>query len=306
MAKNSMTVVEAIQWASRKLKEDIETRESADSPILDAEVILAATMRVTRGWLFTHFDATMRADEEERYFQSIQRRLRREPVAYILGMKSFYKRDFSVNCFVLIPRPATETLVEAALRVSETSDPEKTLFADIGTGSGAIAITLAAESGLPVIANDVSRHALIVAKQNAAAHIVDDRVEFRLGSLSEPLVSLFQKIKETHPPPFHHLIICANLPYLQEDQWKSGQPELRFEPKNALVSGKDGLDAYWELFRSLSRNRSVLPFRVSVLIEIDHQQAEPARKMILHNFPRASAAVVKDMDGLDRVIITEI
>ncbi len=304
-----MTVIEAIQWASRKLKECASASKissRADSPILDAEILLAATLHVTRGWLFTHFDTLLRSDEEESYFQSIQRRQRREPVAYILSTKSFYKRDFFVNHFVLIPRPATEILVEAALNISKTSDPEKTLFADIGTGSGAIAVTLAAESGLPVIANDVSRHAFLAAKQNTAVHHVDDLIEFRHGPLLDPLISLFRKIKETSSQPFRHLIICANLPYLREDQWKAGQPELHFEPKIALVSGRDGLDAYWDFFRSLAKNRRFFPFRVSVLIEIDPSQKERIRNIIFHDFPNASITVLKDLEGFDRVVIIEI
>ena len=304
-----MTVVEAIQWASRKLKERTKTPETGthlDSPILDAEILLAATLHVTRGWLFTHFDTPLRADEEDRYYLAIRRRMRQEPVAYIIETKSFFTRDFFVNRFVLIPRPATETLVEAAIQISQTSNPEKTLFADIGTGSGAIAVTLAAESGIPVIASDVSRHALLVARQNAATFQVGDRIEFLLGSLAQPIFSLFQKMKEQPPLPFQHLIICANLPYLSEDQWKTGQAELHFEPKIALASGKDGLDAYWELLRSLVRSRPLLPFRVSLLMEIGPSQHTSVPAIIRHHFPQAHTRILQDMEGFDRVVITEI
>lgn len=179
------------------------------------------------------------------------------------------------------------------------------LFADIGTGSGAIGVTLAAASGIPVIATDVSREALTVAKANAEALGVGEMVDFRLGSLLDPLIPLFKKLGDASP--VRHLIICANLPYLTAEQVACADPDVKdFEPHSALIAGEDGLECYWKLFRDLKLNRGVFPARVTVLIEIDPSQAAKAATLITHDFPAAKPEVLKDLAGLDRVIAAEI
>jgi release factor glutamine methyltransferase len=307
-----MTILQALTWGTEQLKvhtdTDAETKTRLDSPNLDAQVLLASCLEMPKVWIFSHFDAEVSPPREERFRSLIARRLRHEPVAYLVGSKEFCGRKFFVNPSVLIPRPATETLVEAAISEAKTSSPDRVLFADIGTGSGAIAVSLAAKTGLPVMAVDISPSALQIAQKNAETHQVTDRVDFREGSLIEPLVRMFEKIKTGgRRSPIHHLVICANLPYLTEHQWETIQPEIReYEPKLALVSGPDGLDAYWEFSRNLCRNRRTLPHRVTVLCEIDPSQTERMRSLICHDFPQASPHILKDLDGFDRVVITEI
>ncbi len=305
-----MTVMEALQWANEKLKKHADVVEHGgrvDSPMLDAEVLLSSAVGEPKSWLFTHFADSIRPHQEERFRSYIERRARHEPVAYMIGSKEFYKRKFYVNRFVLIPRPSTETLVAAALAIAKESDPETTVFADIGTGSGAIAVTLSAESGLPVIATDTNKRALAVAKKNAAEHGVEERIDFRAGDLLEPLARIFETLKAQQVrSPIRHLIICANLPYLTEHQWAAAQAEVRdYEPKLALVSGADGLDAYWNFFRQFLRGRRLLPQRVSALIEIDPSQRERIITLIRHDFPHAEPDILKDLDGFDRVVVTE-
>lgn len=307
-----MTLLEALQWANHKLKQhrdrEPETGASLDSPMLDAEILLAGALGVQKSWLFTHFTQTLRDHEMEAFQRMVERRAKHEPVAYITSKKEFFRRTFQVNRFVLIPRPATETLVSEAIAAAQGSK-DGVLFGDIGTGSGAIAVTIAAETRLPVIATDASREALAVAKKNAAAHLVEELVDFRHGDLLEPLVKIFQSI-QTSPSstiPISHLILAANLPYLTHDQWERAQPEVKeFEPRTALVAGADGLDAYWNLFRQLKRARVILPARLSVLIEIDPAQTSRAVSIIRHDFPESSPRVVTDLDGLERVVIAEI
>ncbi len=307
-----MTIMEALTWGTEQLKahidSDSETKTRLDSPNLDAQILLASALEMPKAWIFSHFDAEVPAAREERYRAFIARRLRHEPVAYLVGSKEFYGRKFFVSPSVLIPRPATETLVEAAISEAKTSSPDRVLFADIGTGSGAIAITLAAKTSLPVMAVDISPSALQFARKNAETHQVTDLVDLREGSLIEPLVRMFEKIKAGgRRSPIHHLVICANLPYLTEHQWETAQSEIRdYEPKMALVAGADGLDAYWEFSRNLCRSRKTLPHRVTVFCEIDPSQTERMRSLVRHDFPQAVPHILKDLDGFDRVVVTEI
>jgi len=304
----SMKVLEALKWASEKLKNNFDkvelTSERLDSPMLDAEILLAAAVGQNKSWLFTHLDYKLREHESEIFQDFIKRRGEREPVAYITEQKEFYKRIFKVNRFVLIPRPETEILIEKAIDISKKGNIEKTMFADIGTGSGAIAVTLAAETNLPVIATDISKTALTIAKSNTGTLSVDELVDVRQGNLLAPVVAIFKKLG--NQTPFEHLIICANLPYITESQWEHGQKELHFEPKLALTAGHDGLEAYWELFRQLSKYRKLFPEKISVLIEIDPSQRNLIKTLITHDFPNADIDVVKDLAEKERVVILEI
>ncbi|NQV88856.1 MAG: peptide chain release factor N(5)-glutamine methyltransferase [Parcubacteria group bacterium] len=303
-----MTIMEALQWANNKLK-----KAGVDSPMLDAEILLAHTLGESKAWLFSHFSDKLKIHHREQFHELIDRRTAREPVAYITGKKAFYGRDFQVNAMVLIPRPETETMVEVSLKILEGHDPERTLVCDIGTGSGALAVTLAAETSLSVIAIDVDKQALSVASQNATQLGVSDNIDFQHGSLAEPLIRIFKtirgqtKVKTSSVYPFKHLLITANLPYLPDSRLESTQPEVHaYEPHLALVAGRDGLDAYFDLFRQLRTNRTILPRRVTVLIEIDPEQRRGAESLIEHAFPTAKMNVHKDLQGLDRVIEVEV
>lgn len=303
-----MTVMEALQWANNKLR-----KAGVDSPMLDAEILLSHTLDVSKSWLFSHFTDLLKTHQQEKFHLLVERRASREPVAYLIQKKSFYGRDLHVNSFVLIPRPETETLIETTLDTLKDADPERTLLADIGTGSGAIAVTLTAESRLPVIAIDIDASALSVAKQNATIHNVTDQIDFQQGNLAEPLIRLFKSIrgqtgvKTSSVYPFKHLVVTANLPYLPESRIERLEPEVKtYEPHLALASGADGLDHYFELFRQLHQNRKVLPRRLSVIIEIDPDQRAAVEKLIHHDFPSTKPETRKDLRGHDRVVGIEI
>ena len=303
-----MTILEALQWGNNKLK-----RAEIESPMLDAEMLLAHILQIPKARLFSHFNDPLKAYQQEQFSILIDRRATCEPVAYLIGAKSFFGREFQVNPFVLIPRPATETLVESALTfVEKEDDREHTLFVDVGTGSGIIAITLAMETNTPVIAIDLSPHALSVAKQNAKKHRVDELIEFRHGDLLVPVRELFTTIKKTSTKPvssiypYKQVVLCANLPYISTHRMEALQKDVRdFEPKSALEAGPDGLAFYWRLFRQLSKWREQFPRRVVTLIEIDPGQAQSAIKLIKHCFPHAEPEIKKDLQGLDRVIMAE-
>ncbi len=303
-----MTVMEALQWANNKLR-----KSNVDSPMLDAEILLAFVLEISKAKLFSRFNEPLKTHHHERFCELVSRRASREPVAYLIGKKAFYGREFEVNTHVLIPRPETETLVEHVLAALQEKDPERTLVADIGTGSGAIAITIAAETQRPVIATDIDSNALFIAEQNATKLIPENAIEFQCGNLAEPLIKLFkmiraQKNRQTSSVyPFKTLVITANLPYLAEHHIETLQPEVqKFEPRLALVSGVDGLDAYWELFRQLRSHQTILPREILVFIEIDPEQRPRAEKMVLHNFPEARIKTHQDLHQDDRVMSIEI
>ena len=303
-----MTVMEALQWANNKLK-----KSNVDSSMLDAEILLAFVLEISKAKLFSRFNEPLKIHHHERFCELVNRRASREPVAYLIGKKAFYGREFEVNAHVLIPRPETETLIEHALIAVQQTDKERTLIADIGTGSGIIAITMAIETQLPVIAIDIDPNALAIAKKNAAALVQEDTIEFQCGNLAEPLIKLFktirsQKNKQTSSVyPFKTLVITANLPYLPEHHMETLEPEVqKFEPRLALVSGIDGLDAYWELFRQLRTHHDLLPREILVFIEMDPEQRPWIEKMISHNFPEAQMKTYQDLHANDRVISIQI
>lgn len=300
--------MEALQWANNKLR-----KSNVDSPMLDAEILLAHALETPKAWLFAHFSDKIKIHQLERFHTLIDRRAAREPIAYIVGKKEFYGRDFVVNPSVLIPRPETETLIEEALAILKDTDAEHTLLCDIGTGSGAIAITLAAETKLPVIASDLDKQALAVASQNATNNEMSELVDFQHGNLAEPVVRIFKSIrnqkhvKTSSVYPFKHLLVAANLPYLPESRMETVEPEIRdHEPRLALVAGADGLDAYFELFRQLRTNRKILPRSLTVLIETDPNQRRLITDLICHDFPNAKPIFKQDLHGVDRVVVVEI
>ena len=298
-----MTIMEALQWANNKLR-----KAGVDSPMLDAEILLAFAIDSPKSWLFAHFADKLKTHQEEKFLELVARREDREPVAYLVGKKAFYGRDFMVDKHVIIPRPETETMVELALKILAGKDPERTLTADLGTGSGAIALSIAGETKLPVIAVDIDEAALEVAKKNATALVPEMAVDLQAGNLAEPIIRIFKTIRgQTNVQtssvyPFKTLLLTANLPYLSEVRMDNLQAEVRHEPELALRAGADGLDAYWSLFRQLRDDRKILPREVIVLIEIDPEQLQATEKLILHNFPSAKLETHKDHHDDIRVV----
>ncbi|HKB51767.1 MAG TPA: peptide chain release factor N(5)-glutamine methyltransferase [Solirubrobacterales bacterium] len=210
-----------------------------ETPRLDAELLLAEATGWSRARMATEPELGVPAPAARRFGEMVRRRLRREPVAYILGRKGFRSIELTVDRRVLIPRPETELLVELALELG----PRRVL--DIGTGSGAIALAIAGElPSCEVIATDASRAALEVASANAA----------RLG-----LAERVKLVEATLPPGLDELdLIVANLPYVAESEWGDLEPEVtKWEPRQALLAGADGLDAIRGLLAD--RGRLLLP-----------------------------------------------
>ncbi len=270
-------------------------------PSDEASYLLSEVLEVDRGFLFAYPEKEVSKDKLQRYEEMIAARARREPYQYVVGHSEFYGRDFKVTRDTFIPRPETEFLVEAALDLLSTptyrvSEP---VVADIGTGSGAIAVTLAAEVPyLLILATDSSPEALRVAEKNAAKHGVKDRIVFREGPYFDPLRSggYLEALR----------LFVSNPPYVKRRQIDELSPEVRKEPVAALDGGKRGLCAYRRLAEEITRSypeASDAPRR-HLLVEVGRGQAERVRG-ILENSPLVDeemTEVFKDLAGIKRVV----
>lgn len=200
------------------------SRAGVESARLDTLVLLENELKHDKSWLLAHDDAVLSASATNRLASGLERRLKREPLAYILGKKEFYGLDFALTPEVLIPRPETEVLVETAIK----NVPHRAAVLEIGTGSGCIAVSLKANrADLAITATDVSKTALAVARQNAKTHRAD--VNFLLSDLFTDIHGRFD-------------VILANLPYVPSGARRMA--ELEYEPAQALFAGSDGLDYY--------------------------------------------------------------
>ncbi|MFH0847021.1 MAG: peptide chain release factor N(5)-glutamine methyltransferase [Chloroflexota bacterium] len=270
-----MKLSEALSQAQVTLARSNKTQDAT----LEAEVLLRHALGIDRVMLFLELNRQITAKETAEFSELIERRFQGEPVAYITGHKEFYGLDFQVSPAVLIPRPETETLVDKALELSGNDS----VIADIGTGSGNIAVSLALK--LPrakIYATDISDDALKVARFNAEKHGALDKILFLQGDLLEIL-----------PEPCD--IIVANLPYVRESEL----PELRFEPEVALNGGKDGLNQIRRLIPQVS---SRLKMGGYLLLEIGMGEAHDVRDIILSLYPKARVEIIKDLAGIERVV----
>jgi release factor glutamine methyltransferase len=275
-------VRDVLGWATAALKEN-----RIESPQLDAEVLLAHSLGLSRSELYVHLDGRPSAEAEETFRTLVSRRLQHEPVAYITGQKEFYGLGLQVDGRVLIPRPETETLVEVALTIGRQRQIPQ--LVEVGAGSGAVAIALAVN--LPwaeIYAIDSSSDALTVAEENCRRHGVLDRVHLILGDLLAPL-------------PESVGLIVANLPYVSQDELTTLAPDItEYEPLGALDGGPDGLD---HIRRLLEQAGPCLRPPGMICLEIGASQALSVNEIARNQFPAATVGLVRDLAGLDRVAI---
>ena len=220
-------------------------RAGVESSRLDAQVLLAHVLKCPRVALYTDFDKPLAEDELGQYRGLIQRRLAGEPVAYLIGHQEFWSLDFAVDSRVLIPRADTETLVQLALELGDAFDAKaaSTSMAELATGSGAVAISVAHErKDWKVTATDISSDALTMAKANAERNQVADRIEFRAGDLLAPLGDE------------RFALIVANLPYISRGDMEKLPIDVQHEPKSALFGGETGLELIEKLIGGVEKN----------------------------------------------------
>jgi release factor glutamine methyltransferase len=251
---------------------------------LEAEILLRHALDMDRARLYSELDSEISDDRKEVFWNLVQRRVSGEPTAYITGHREFYGLDFYVDHRVLIPRPETELLVEKALELAQTRTAA--VIADIGTGCGAIAISLARHlPRLKIYASDVSADALEVARINCQRHGVVENVQVLHGDMLKPL-----------PEPVD--LIVANLPYVTGEEI-SRLALADFEPLIALDGGADGL---YNIKRLCQQAKDKLSPGGGMLLEIGLGQSRAMVDVIHRHFPSALIDVIPDLQGIERVI----
>jgi release factor glutamine methyltransferase len=272
------TVGDEIFKATARLRET-----GIDSPQLDAQLLLAHALNCTRLDVITHPERELSEPQWRIFREYVEKRTQRYPLAYITGSKEFFGLSFEVSPAVLIPRPETEILVEECLkRVGDAP-----LIADIGTGSGAIAVSLAVNSpNARIWATDISEDALAVARSNARKHSVAERVNMVQGDLLAPILALNLTFDA----------VVSNPPYIARRVIESLDPEVRCEPMQALTDSADGLEIIRLLFNQAREVTRLL------LIEIGIGQAEDVAK-IARGAGWNEIEFVRDLAGIERVAI---
>jgi release factor glutamine methyltransferase len=280
----STTVGRAVNAATQRLAE-----AGIDTARLDAQVILAHALGVSRSWLYAHFEDVLDATQRESFTELIARRIAHEPVAYLVGRKEFYGIELDVDTRVLIPRPETEMLVDAVLYLAADVAPASLVVADVGTGSGAIALAVAANApNTRLFAIDLSADALAVAAANVER--LDERGQVTLlrGDLLSPL-----------PAPVD--VVVANLPYVTSTDYAGLEPDVRvYEPQLALEAGPQGLDVITRLLRQVPEH---LCPDGSVVLEIGYDQGQQVMELVETLLPQArDIELRKDYQGHDRTV----
>jgi release factor glutamine methyltransferase len=273
----------------------------SETPRLDAELLLARAIGTDRSGVLAYPEARVGDGQRVTFEAELDRRAAGEPVAYIRGFKEFYGLAFSADARALIPRPETELIVELAER--EVMDrltlaprpvgAQPIRIADVGTGSGTIAVALAAAlrkrkaiGDVEIIATDISPEALQLARENAVGHGVADRLRFVEADLLPPVVSF----------PFD--ILLANLPYIRSGDIATLPVAASFEPLIALDGGADGLA---QLRRLVERLREVVAEGSTTLLEIGADQGDAVEALVAEQLPGWACSVARDLSGLPRV-----
>lgn len=279
---------------------DYFRKKGIDAPRSEAEVLLAHTLGIRRIDLYLRYDQPLSPVELASFKEVVKRRVAREPSQYITGRKEFWSLEFEVNPSVLIPRPETEILVEKAVDCVLERGYKRVV--DVGTGSGAIIVSIAHE--LPIldflVATDISPEAIAVARRNAEKHGVADRINFLV-------MDLFSAFK----PGVLFDLIVSNPPYVSHEEYKTLAPEIRnYEPSHALLGGgKDGLDTVKAV---LTNGWNHLVVRGMMLVEIGHKQASDAGEFFRDMIEKRGGSeecfrlnVIKDYSGFDRLLCVE-
>lgn len=284
--REAWTIRRLLSWTTTYLREN-----AADSPRLDAEILLAHALKCERIELYTTFDAVPTENERAVFRELVKRRAQHEPVAYLVGRKEFFSLSFQVTKDVLIPRPETELVISCLLDHVEESSRRECSIVDVGTGSGILAICGA--KFLPqarIHAIDTSEAALNVARRNATAHGVEEHITFHQGDLLAPLE------KE-----LRFDFIISNPPYISADEMENLAPEVRdHEPAAALLAGPRGTEF---IERLLCESNHRLKDGGYLIFEISPMIADAVEKLMASTEELAPSPLVKDLSGHPRVAV---
>jgi release factor glutamine methyltransferase len=269
-------------------------RQGVETACLDAERLIAHCLKTTRLDLYTRMTQTLIKSQEQLIRSVFKRRVKREPLQYIIGEQEFWSGDFIVTPDVFIPRPETEGLIEEAIAWSDRQQGERepATILDLCTGSGCIAITLAKHApSSSLYALDCSSQALEIAQANAKRHGLCERITFLCGDLFEPLATLELEGRVD--------LILSNPPYIPAGMIQGLQPEVSlYEPREALDGGPDGFEI---VRRIIVQAPSYLSSRGRLLLEIGDQQAAPLTQWFHEKFPDAHLEFRLDLSGIQRV-----
>ena len=263
--------------------------------------LLAFVCKRDLSWLLSHLEYELNSEEELSFNKAYKLLLTGTPLAYITGEQSFYNHDFKVSPSVLIPRPETELIVDKALEYLKQNHL-KTACLDIGTGSGAIIVSVAAQlqktapglfKACEFMAGDISTAALTQAQANARKYSLDNKITLLLGNLFEPFVELIAKDE------IQTLFIAANLPYLTNEERKR-ENSIQLEPDLALLGGKDGLELYLELLQQLSKHQD--KFNFHLIMEINPKQTEGLMQASAQYLKEVEITKTSDLNGQTRFI----
>lgn len=265
-----------------------------DSPRVVAEMLLSHVFGCERMRLYMEADRPAQPLELASLRELVARAAKQEPAQYLVGHGWFFSRQYVVDKSVLIPRPSTETLVEHVIQWCRTSPGHaEPVIADVGTGSGCIAISLALQmKGTHLVATDVDETALAVARRNAVDHGVDDRIEFRQGPGLDPLTAELGAAYD---------LICSNPPYIGDDEWADVPPNVKdFEPEIALRGGPDGLDVIRPLIAGAGR---LLRPQGRLVVEIADRHHDAVIALVETSETLENPVILKDHEGLWRVLV---
>lgn len=274
---------------------NILKQNNVQTPRLDAEVILAHLLGWDRIDLITRSREVLDQDLEQEYYHFIQERAAGKPVQYITGQQEFMGLNFKVTPDVLIPRPDTEILVETAIKEAGTMEPPLTIV-DVGTGSGAISISLAHYiKGAHIHSIDISPKALGVAMENARLHSLEHRVTFYQGDLFDPIDDLLRSRVD---------LLVSNPPYIPTHKIPNLQREVRYyEPTLALDGGEDGLDYYR---RIIQEGEKFLSPRGCLILEVGHDQGARVAELLKCKKRLKDVIIVEDLAGIVRVAMARV
>lgn len=275
------------------LLSDISARLASvsDTPALDASVLLARIVDHPRSWILAHPELTLTDEQQNQLHASLARLENGEPFPYVLGRWEFFGLEFDVSPDVLIPRPETELLVEKAIAFLQ-KNPSQTNVADIGTGSGAIAVSIAVNvPTAKILATDISSKALQVAKRNAEKHHVTERSEFIECDLLPDQSSIANRKSKID-------LLCSNPPYIPTNTLKH-LPIYQREPTLALDGGKDGLDLFRKLLNAIP---NWLAPNALILLEIESTLGGQTIQLARQHFQNANITLHQDLTGRDRLL----
>ena len=285
MADEIWTVTRLLDWTTEYFG-----KHQIENPHLEAEILLARALDTERIKLYIDFEKEVDKQRLTRFKEYIIRRAKGEPTAYIIRKKQFMSLEFTVNPSVLIPRPETEMLVENAIEICKKIGGKVSIL-DIGTGSGAIAVSLAKFiDNAEITAVDISEKALDVARSNAASHGVENRITFIKADLFPEEIKQFD-------------IVVSNPPYIKTADINGLQREVRdFEPLSALDGGADGLTYYRAILEKAS---NYLKENGAIILEISPELAKDVVLLARNALKSKDIRVIKDLNGMERVVVVQ-